>query len=160
MPIVTCQTIARHVKTNMTKYMTLFACTLVFAACSPTPTAAPPIVSPIWTKNPIMVTVTAMPQAAIPNVTNVSAMDSSGSLWFQVLAPLDETVVNLPQVDVTGSASAGAVISVDEEILIVGLDSQFKTSVSLDEGPNLIEIIASDENGNEMSALLTVTYEP
>jgi hypothetical protein len=63
-------------------------------------------------------------------------------------------------VDVTGSAPAGAVVSIDDEILIVGSDQQFKTTVMLDEGPNLIEVIASDESGNELSVLLTVTYEP
>jgi hypothetical protein len=59
-----------------------------------------------------------------------------------------------------GSAPAGAVITVNDDILIVGNDQQFKTTISLDEGPNLIEIIASDDNGNEMPILLTVTYEP
>jgi len=82
------------------------------------------------------------------------------SLWLQVLSPQDEAVINLPQVDVIGSAPADTVVSVNDEILIVGDDQQFKATVSLDEGPNLIEILASDENGNEMSLLLTVTYEP
>ena len=91
--------------------------------------------------------------------TQTSAPETSG-LWLQILAPLDETVVDTPQIDVIGSAPAGAVISVNEEILIVGTNQQFTIPVSLEEGPNLIEIVASDENGNETSALLTVTYEP
>jgi hypothetical protein len=69
-------------------------------------------------------------------------------------------VVNTPQVDVTGSAPAGAVVSVNDDILLVGDNQQFKTTVSLDEGPNLIEIIASDDKGNETSLILTVIYEP
>ena len=81
-------------------------------------------------------------------------------LWLQILSPQDEAVVNIPQVDVMGSAPAGAVITVNDDILIVGNDQQFKTTISLDEGPNLIEIIASDDKGNEMPILLTVTYEP
>ena len=76
------------------------------------------------------------------------------------LSPLDEDVVTTPQVDVTGSAPAGTVISINDQILTVGIDGQFKTTVTLDEGPNLIEVVASDENGNEMTVLLTVTYEP
>ena len=91
-----------------------------------------------------------------PTSTAVTAPDTSGILWLQVLSPQDEAVVNTPQVDVT----AGAVISINDEILIVGDDGQFKTTVSLDEGPNLIEIIASDNNGNETSLILAVTYEP
>ena len=99
-----------------------------------------------------------VPTALIPP-TQASTSQTSG-LWLQISAPLDEAVVNTPQVDVTGSAPAGAVISVNEQILLVGPDQQFRTSVSLEEGLNLIEIVASDENGNEMSTLLTVTYEP
>ena len=96
-----------------------------------------------------------------PSPTITSVPDTSGgALSLQVLSPQDEAVVNTPQVDVIGSAPTGAVISVNDEILIVGDDGQFKTTVSLDEGPNLIEIIASDNDGNEMSLLLTITYEP
>jgi hypothetical protein len=95
-----------------------------------------------------------------PTQTVVSAPVTLGSLWLQVLSPQDEAVINTPQVDVIGSAPAGTVVSVNDEILIVGDDQQFKTTMSLDDGPNLIEILASDENGDEMSLLVTVTYEP
>ena len=86
--------------------------------------------------------------------------EPSGTIWLQVLSPQDEAVVNTSQVDVIGAAPAGSVVSVNDEILIIGDDQQFKTTLSLDEGPNLIEILASDENGNETSLLLTVTFEP
>ena len=148
----------------MNKYVTLTALVLISAACSPTPTAAPLETNPSSSNNPIILTPTAALQEAIPTVaiqpTVVSTPETAGSLWLQILSPLDEAVVNTPQVDVTGSAPAGSVISINDEILVVGIDGQFKTTVSLEDGPNLIEIIASDENGNEMSVLLTVTYEP
>ena len=148
---------------SMKKYVTLLALILTLAACSPTPTTAPLLTSPVSPTSPVMIA-TAVPQEALSTTiipsTVASTPETSGSLWLQVLSPLDEAIVNTPQVDVTGSAPAGAVISVNDEILIVGSDDQFKTTVALDEGPNLIEILASDENGNEMSALLTVTYEP
>lgn len=85
--------------------------------------------------------------------------EASG-FWLQILAPQDETVANVSQVDVTGSAPAGTVISINDLILIVDSSQQFTTRVPLEEGPNLIEIVASDDNGNELSTLLTVTYEP
>jgi hypothetical protein len=93
-------------------------------------------------------------------VASPTAITAEAGLWLQILSPSDEAVVDAPQVDVSGSAPAGTVISINDDILIVGADLQFKSTVSLEEGPNLIEIIASDENGNETSALLTVTYEP
>lgn len=143
----------------MKKLGTLLMLALL-GACVPTPTAAP-LTSATLVNIPA--TNTAVPQAVLPTATipptQPSAPETSG-LWLQIISPLDEAVVDTPEVDVLGSAPAGAVISVNDEILIVGADQQFKVTVSLEDGPNLIEIIASDENGNELSTLLTVTYEP
>ena len=131
---------------------------ILLAACGPmTPTAV--------STNPISVDEsTPVPQVVIPTVmmlpTAAGAPEATASLWLQILAPLDEAVVNFPQVDVTGSAQAGTVISINELILIVDSDQQFTATVTLEEGPNLIEIIASDADGNELFALLTITYEP
>jgi hypothetical protein len=145
----------------MNKRLIFLILILTITACSPTPT-----VVPLSTTFPAVIPATVAPQASIPTatiqppvaITNTPA--TSGTLRLQILSPQDEAVLNTPQVEVIGSAPAGAVVSIDDEILVVGVDQQFQTTVSLDEGPNLIEIIASDENGNEMSVLLTVTYEP
>ena len=152
----------------MNKHLIILALILMLIACSPTPTAVPS--SPTAnSNNPTTIpasTASPLPQEVIPTTdiqptpTLITAPEPSGTLWLQVLSPQDEAVVNTPQVDVIGSAPAGAVISVNDEILIVGDDGQFKTTVSLDEGPNLIEIIASDDNGNETSLILTIIYEP
>ena len=153
----------RHVIDIMNKLLILLI--LIISACGPTPTVVPS--SSATTPNSrSVIPPTAVPQDVIPTViiqptqTVASAPVTSGSLWLQILSPQDEAVINIPQVDVIGSAPAGTVVSINEEILIVGDDQQFKITVSLDDGPNLIEIVASDENGNEMSLLLTVTYEP
>jgi hypothetical protein len=95
-----------------------------------------------------------------PNPILQPTPELSGTLWLQVLSPQDEAIVNTSQVEVIGSAPARAVVSVNDDIFLNGDDQQFKTTVSLEEGPNLIEILASDENGNEASLILTVTYEP
>jgi len=149
----------------MNRYLVVSMLVLGLAACSPTPTIIP--VSPTPTSEiPPTIPATAAPQEALststlpPLATEPLVPDGSGALWLQILSPQDEAIVNLPYVDVIGSAPAGAVVSVNEEILLVGADQQFKTTLSLEEGPNLIEIVASDEDGNETSLLLTLTYEP
>lgn len=146
----------------MKRFATLLVVTLISAACNPTATAAPVLVSPVSSNTPIVGISTDVPQAGIPivPVTAISVPETVGSLWLQVLSPLDEAVVNIPQVDVIGSAPAGTVLSINDEILIAGNDGQFKVTVMLEDGPNLVEITASDENGNETTVLLMVTYEP
>jgi hypothetical protein len=145
----------------MKKLGALFILALL-VACVPTPTAVP-LTSPTPVEVPATNTAAAVPEASSPTATisqDQTSLPETSGLWLQIISPLDEAVVDTPQVDVLGSAPAGAVVSVNDEILIVGSDSQFKVTVLLEDGPNLIEIIASDDAGNELSTLLTVTYEP
>ena len=148
----------------MKRTLILLVLMLVFAACSPTPSPeAASVAAADETKPPA----TPMP---LEEATQVSVVEEpgavppapvvSGELYIQLLSPLDEAVLNTPEVDVTGTAPAGTVISVNEEIVLVGGDGSFKVTLPLEEGPNLIEIVASDINGGEVTQLLTVMYEP
>jgi len=79
---------------------------------------------------------------------------------LQVLSPQDQEVVTASKIEIIGTAPVNTIITIDDQILIVGADQQFKASVFLEEGPNLIEIIASDLEGNESFLEITVIYEP
>lgn len=68
--------------------------------------------------------------------------------------------MNVAQIEVSGTASPNAVVSVNDNVIVAGADGRFATTVSLDEGPNLIEVITSNNSGNQLSAEITVTYEP
>ena len=85
---------------------------------------------------------------------------NSGTLWVQLFAPRDEEIVPVAQIDLSGKAPAGTVISVNEMIALVSTDETFSFPISLDEGPNVIEFVASDVDGNEIAFVLTVIYEP
>ena len=150
------------------KLLTLALITvLVLSACGPTPTAVPTIVSNSPTQGvvatlPVEPTSTPMTNAAITEAspTFEIAPTVTGNLPFQIISPLDGDIVNTPQVDVIGSAPSGTVVSVNDDILVVGDNGQFRSIVPLEEGPNLIEIVASDDNGSETDLTLTVIYEP
>lgn len=145
----------------------ILAAILLLAACSPTPTAVPvtvpnnptEIVSPPQATAIPPVIIQASP-TAVSQSTQTNEPVVAQPLSVHVTSPLDGDIVNTSQVDVIGSAPAGAIVSVNDDILIVGDGQQFKSTVTLDEGPNLIEIIASDDSGNETYLELIVTYEP
>lgn len=101
------------------------------------------------------------PTAAAPTATQPpsGSKPSTGPVALQVTTPQDGAVVNTPQIQVSGTASPGAVVSVNDIILIVGVDGTFATTVSLDSGPNLIEVVASNDSGDQKTVDLTVTYE-
>ena len=88
------------------------------------------------------------------------APGGNGPLALQILAPEDGAAVNTPQVEVIGLTAPNSVVTVNDDILVVGEDGRFESTVSLEEGPNVIEIVASDLEGNEASLLLTVVYQP
>ena len=85
---------------------------------------------------------------------------SSGPLVVTLTSPADETVVSAPQVDVAGQAPAETVISIGDSITVVDASGQFSIPVPLEEGPNSLEIVASDPDGNQVTVTLTVTYDP
>jgi hypothetical protein len=85
---------------------------------------------------------------------------TSGSLTVKILEPQDGVAVSTSVVTVKGQAPPETVVTVNDDILLVEADGKFESDVALDEGPNVIEIVASDLEGNEVTFIVTVTYEP
>ena len=80
-------------------------------------------------------------------------------LFIEVSEPADNTVVSSAAITVTGRSSPDATVSVNGQIAVVEADGRFSTSdVGLQEGPNLIEVIASDLAGEERTLVLMVIY--
>ena len=80
--------------------------------------------------------------------------------FLEVTEPQDETVVNVSPVRVSGSTSPEAQVSVNGELIDVDGQGDFAAMVKLEEGPNVIEVIATDYEGNEESCILAVIYAP
>jgi hypothetical protein len=77
-------------------------------------------------------------------------------LLLQVSLPEDNSVVNQSRVSVTGRTSPDATVSINEILPVIGPSGEFEASITLEEGPNLIEIIASDLAGDVRSRVMTV----
>jgi hypothetical protein len=86
-------------------------------------------------------------------------VQTDGTLTVKLFADTDLTVSNAEYV-LSGTAPAGTVISINDDVLQAGPNQSFSTTLSLEEGPNYLEVVASDETGQEVSFLLTVTYLP
>jgi hypothetical protein len=108
--------------------------------------------------------------AATENVTAAASTGAAGAatalvvgtapLRVTILAPADEAVVSVPQVDVSGLAPAGSVITLNDTLVVVDASGQFSATLPLQEGPNQLDIVASDADGNQASTQLIVTYDP
>jgi hypothetical protein len=112
---------------------------------------------------PLPTVVEPRPQpSSLPEETPVLSpggwAQTDGTLTVELLSE-PEVTVHTAEYTVEGRAPQGAVVSVNEDILLVGTNQFFSSLVMLDEGPNLIEVAASDIDSQEVDFELIVVYE-
>ena len=98
--------------------------------------------------------ITLAPPQAIPTP---SPGTTPTGFFLTVSQPADGSIVDISNVEVTGHTSPEAVVSVNNEITIADTEGTFAIIIILEEGPNIVEVIASDEEGNEAGTSLTLT---
>ena len=114
---------------------------------TPTPTVPPPTPTPIPTPRPTptqTLTPTPVPQ--------------SEELLLEVTSPQDNSVVTSAAIPAVGRTSPDATVSVNGRLVEIDLSGNFQTLLTLEEGINLIEVIASDLSGEVLTRVLTVIY--
>ena len=77
-----------------------------------------------------------------------------------VTEPADESIISTDKIEVAGTTVPGAVVSVNGNLASVNDGGKFTAMVVLEEGPNIIEVIASDLEGNQESRTLAIVYLP
>ena len=96
-----------------------------------------------------------------PAASTTPSPTPAAGLTLSIAEPQDEAVVNSGLLRVVGTTTPDAVVSVNGTILrAIDEYGNFSAVVSLDEGPNLVEVIASDYGGAKVSRVLTVVYVP
>lgn len=115
------------------------------------PPAAPVSTPPSAVTAPAPATETAAPVVQ-------SQADSKFSL--DISEPRDSSVVKAPTVRVKGKTLPDAEVRVNDQFVIVDSTGAFTATVSLEAGPNSIEVTATDTAGNEEFRLITVLYLP
>jgi len=88
-----------------------------------------------------------------------SDMPKSG-FFLTMTQPTDEGIINADKVEVIGITVPRAVVSVNGTLAEVDAEGNFSMMVVLEEGPNLIEVIGSDLEGNQESRTLATIYVP
>ena len=72
----------------------------------------------------------------------------------------DETEVRGDTIHIRGQTSPDAVVSINGVVVPVDDTGAFEVSIKLSEGPNLIEVVASDLDGNSLSTVSVVVSLP
>ena len=84
------------------------------------------------------------------------------SIFLSLDRPKDEEVVSKKVVTLSGKTIPDAIISIilenSQDMITPALNGDFSTTVTLEDGQNLIEITAISQNGESTKALRTVTF--
>ncbi len=134
------------------------------AAATPTSAVAPTATRAASTATPAGATVTPAAATATPATGTATppptASATAAQLSLNISAPADGSVVDTNTAVIRGQTLPEAVVTINDDSVDVSSDGSFSMQVTLDEGPNLFEIVAFDENGNEASADLVLSYVP
>ena len=79
---------------------------------------------------------------------------------LEVTEPKDQSVVTTRLVQVKGLTGSGATARVNGIPVAVNQVGEFSTTVSLDVGANVVEIVANSEDGQELTASVGVIFRP
>ena len=85
--------------------------------------------------------------------TNTTA---AAKLFLNVTSPADKSSVTNAQTTVTGETLPTAIVSIDGVLVKVGADGSFSSSVPLQLGPNVVQVVASDISDNQVGKVLFV----
>jgi hypothetical protein len=109
-----------------------------------------------------MATATETPGPTATAQPTPSPGPSPQALFLEISQPSDGAEVSTSPIAVSGMTLPEAVVSVsvndDLEIADVDQSGSFSVTVNLEEGPNLVEVIASDAYGNVKSSSIVINY--
>jgi hypothetical protein len=121
---------------------------------NPQPTTIPDV--PIFVPpTPVVIVPEIPPTLALPNTPTPAAT-------FQITldAPRDGETTNTSPLLVSGVTVPNAIVSVNDVVSVANGEGRFDLLVPLQAGPNVLEVIASQPNGQQAFVIVTVMYQP
>ena len=110
-------------------------------------------------KTPLSATVTTTAASVSTSVAAQSGLLQSG-LPLSIVEPQDAAVLASTALVVSGKTLAGASVAVNEASGLADAQGNFSIAVSLEEGPNALDISASDGQGRTGEIILMVQVDP
>ncbi len=125
-----------------------------------TPTPVPPTPTPEPTATPVPPTPTPEPTAVPTATVDPSIATGTFNVTLEFDGVDEDNIVRSETVLLRGVTSADAVVSVNDVIVEVQSDGTFELTLLLDEGPNFVDVVASNLDGSTFSSSLAVISDP
>lgn len=134
---------------------------------SPVPTAALTIAptldlstpTPILTDTPLPPPTIIIPEPP-PTLGPEPTPTASSTFTITVETPRDGETLRFSPALVVGQTQPDALVSVNDTVGFANAEGRFSLSVPLREGPNILEVLASNIAGEQVFVILTVLYQP
>ena len=75
-----------------------------------------------------------------------------------VTEPENESIVSVSMLRLSGRTGPNAIVSINGRSVPVDRFGYFSNTVTLDEGPNVIDVVATNDDGRTLSTVLAVIY--
>ncbi len=143
--------------------ITAAACTQSVERAIPTRLPPPPTATqaPVPTASPALPEATSTP-APKPTAKTVpvSTTTQRFGLFLEIQGLGEENVVRGDNVIARGKTSPDAIVSINGVMVPVDIDGNFQVHLALEAGPNIIEVVASDPDGNEVNKVIAIISLP
>lgn len=83
----------------------------------------------------------------------------SANITINITQPQDQSIVRTSPVTVSGSVPEGIKVMVNGNSVTME-NNRFSATVSLETGPNMIEVLARDSHGGETARYIHIVYVP
>ena len=93
-------------------------------------------------------------------LTVVSLVQPPQPFILVVTEPRDQSIVSEGTIRLSGRTGTDAIVTVQGVGIEVDAVGVFSTTVTLDEGPNVIDVVATDADGRVLSTVIAVIYRP
>ena len=143
---------------KMARLILLPACALLLLAlgCTSPDATATQVSQPTPTATPISTVQPTATTEVMPIPTAEDALPTE--LFLEIIGPDDGSEVTQSTVVVQGRTTPDAVVSIGDEAIGVDAQGDFAVQVSLEVGPNIIEVVASNVAGEQKSTVLSLFF--
>jgi hypothetical protein len=115
--------------------------------------------TPIPTDTPLPPPTIIIPSPP-PTLGPLPTPTASSTFTITVETPRDGETLRFSPVLVVGQTQPDALVSVNDVVGFANAEGRFSLSVPLREGPNILEVLASNIAGEQVFVILTVLYQP
>jgi hypothetical protein len=77
-----------------------------------------------------------------------------------ITEPQDQSIVSVRNLRLSGRTGPEAIVSVNGVSVNVDTLGLFSTIVTLEPGPNIIDVVATNDDGRGLSTVIAVIYRP